>query len=223
MREQDNPACRDQFQAAYNLLGRIGDRPAQAAAAFSLGNAYLGVPGLRDLDQAHHWHQRSLDLTPEQDRIGRAATRNSLGAVAYERFHEARAAGAPTAQLAAHLVQAYASHKHALILLPIDQHEIRAIAHNQLGNIYSEVGDVPQALGHYLQSVRHEEARGYTYGAGRARSNIALLLRANGRPGDALHYARAALANFQQVGTGAAEAAAQAQALIQDVEREVAP
>ena len=36
--------------------------PAQATAAGQLGNAYLLVPGLRDLDQAQHWHQRSLDL-----------------------------------------------------------------------------------------------------------------------------------------------------------------
>ena len=42
------------------------------------------------------------------------------------------------------------------------------------------------------------EARGDTYGAGQTRYNIALLLSDAGRPGDALHYARAALTNYRQ-------------------------
>lgn len=80
-----------------------------------------------------------------------------------------------------------------------------------------------RALGHYQQSVHHTEARGDTYGAGTIRRNIALLLRDDGRAGDALHYARAALTNFEEIGPGAASAAARAEALIQELEREAAP
>jgi hypothetical protein len=53
----------------------------------------------------------------------------------------------------------------------------------------------------------------------RPRFDIALLLAKNDRAGDALHYARAALANFQQVGPGASAMASQATKLIQHLER----
>jgi tetratricopeptide (TPR) repeat protein len=221
--DQGDPACRDHFQAAYHLAGRIGDTPTQAVAASGLGTVYRFVPGLRDLDQAHHWHQHDLDLKPERDRIGRAASHISLASVAFERFREARAVGAPADHLAAHLEQARAGYQQALDLLPDDHHQYRAVAHDQLGTISSAIGDVPCALGHYQQSIRYSEARGDTYVAGGIRFHIALLLGENGRAGDALHYARTALTNFQQVGPGAAAMAGQAEALIQELEREAAP
>jgi tetratricopeptide (TPR) repeat protein len=219
LREQDDPACRGHFQAAYDLAGRVGHIPGQAAAASGLGNAYLVVPGLYDLGRAEHWHQQRLDLTPEQDRIGRAASHNSLAAVAYKRLFEARAAGATTEQLVAYLEQARAGHQQALDLLPADHHEHRAVAHNQLGLIYQQVGEVTRALGHYQQAIRHKEARGDIHGAGTTRFNVARLLGRYGGVGDALLYARAALANFEQVGPGAAAMAGEAEALIQDLER----
>ena len=219
LRDQNDPACREHLQATYDLAERIGDPTFQAAAASTLGNAYLRVPGLRDLDQAQRWHQRDLDLTPEQDHINLAATHNSLAAVAFERFRDAQAAGASTRQLRALLEQARAGHQHALDLLPEDHHNYRAAVHRQLGNIHSANAEVPRAVGHYQQSIRHAETRGDTYGAGATRCNIALLLAENGRADEALHYARAALANFQQVGPGAAAVAGQAEALIKELER----
>ena len=222
LREQGHPACRDHLRAAYDLAERIDDAPGQAKIASELGNAYLSVPAVRDLRQAQHWHQRSLDLEPEQNSIGRAASHGSLATVAYNRFRDARAAGAPAEELVGYLEQARAGHQQALNLLPDDHHHYRAVAHSQLGVIYRQVGDVPRALDHYQQSIRHREARGDIYGAGTSRFNIALLLADNGRPGDALHYARAALANFQHVGHGASAMAAEAEGLIQDLERAAA-
>ncbi|MCA1694445.1 MAG: hypothetical protein LC749_06815, partial [Actinobacteria bacterium] len=74
---------------------------------------------------------------------------------------------------------------------------------------------------HYQQSIQHEEARGNTYGAGHTRYNIAQLLNQAGRPGDALHYARAALNNYRDVGPGATTDAQQAQTLIYDLEQDI--
>ena len=45
---------------------------AEAQRALNLGNAYLSVPELRDLDQAEHWYRRSLSIRPADDRLGRA-------------------------------------------------------------------------------------------------------------------------------------------------------
>ena len=198
--EQGGPACLGHYRTAHDLCEQIGDTALQAIQASHLGNAYLAVPRLRNVDQAQHWHQRDLDLKPEHDRIGRAAAHSSLANVARQRFLDARAAGAPADVLLIHVRAALAGQWKALDLLPADHHDYRATAHGQLGNTYSETGDVPRALHHFQQAIHHMQARGNTYDAGRARRNIALLLAQSGRLGDALHYADAALANFHEVG-----------------------
>jgi tetratricopeptide (TPR) repeat protein len=216
---QDDSGCLPHYQEALALAQRIGDRPAEAQYAGSLGNAYLLVPGLRDLDQAGHWYQHSLDLRPDDDQIGRASCHGQLGALALERFDGALAAGEAEAVLLEHLNAALGHYRQALDLFPAGDHQHRAVGEHQLGLIYRRAGDSGQALRHYQQALQHHEARGDIYGAGQTRSNIAVLLDEAGRTGDALHYAHAALASFQQAGPGAAGAADQARQLIADLEQ----
>ena len=103
LREQDDPGCVQPYQEAMELFQRIGDRRAEATAAFNLGHAYKDIPALRDLDQAEHWYQRDLELLDEHDTLGRARGTGQLGNVAHERFNDARAAGAPDEQLLRYL------------------------------------------------------------------------------------------------------------------------
>ena len=53
-----------------------------------------------------------------------------------------------------------------------------------------------------------------------ARYNIALLLQDANRPGDALHYARAALHDYEKVGPGAAQMAAMTRTAITRLEHD---
>ena len=183
--------------------------------ALSLGNAYMNVPGLRDLDQAERWYQHSLDLRaeaqpgrPGQDPAGHWESSPMSGS-----WRPAPPSAAEPVLLG-HLNAALAGYQQALDLFPADDAENLAGIHNQLGNIYDAAGDTRQALHHYQQSIEYQEARGDIYGAGLTRYNIALLLRDAGRPGDALHYARAALHDFERTGPGAAQEAADARELI---------
>ena len=219
LRQQGDPGCLEHYRTAYRLDGRIGDTSAQAIDASDLGTAYLRVPGVRDLGQAQYWHERNLELKSDQDPIGQAAAHISLGIVAYERFRDAQTAEAPEKVLLEHLNTALTAIQQALELLPPDQHEYRSGAHNQLGVVYDEAGQVAQALHHYQQAIHHHEARGDAYGAGQTRYNIALLLQGAGRVGDALLYARAALTNFREIGPGAASDVDDAEALIERLER----
>ena len=219
LQRQEDPGCLPHLHEALTLAQRIQDTAGESMLAGSLGNAYLQVPGLRDLDQAQRWHQRSLDLKAEHDRVGRARCLGSLATVARLRFGEARDAGQPEAVLLDHLNAALDGYQQALDLFPADDAENLAVTHHQMGNIYSLAGETRAALHHYQQSIRHEEDRGNIYGAGQTRYGIALVLQADGRPGDALLYARAALHDFQRTGPGAAHDAADAQALITELER----
>jgi tetratricopeptide (TPR) repeat protein len=221
--DQANPGCLDHYHEAFDLCQRIDARTEAAAVALSIGNVYMDVPGMRDLDRAEQWYRRSLDLTPQHDRLGQAGSHGQLAAVASERFDDARAAGAPEQTLLEHLNTALSGYRTALDLTPPDHHEYQAVGHNALGRIYHRVRDTANALRHYQQSLKHEEMRGNFYGAGRKRYNIAVLLAENGRTTDALDYAHAALANFQAVGPGAAAETGIARSLITDLQQATTP
>jgi tetratricopeptide (TPR) repeat protein len=216
---QADPGCLPYYQDALGLFERAGASNEQANMAISLGNAYLDLPGLRDLNQAEEWFQRSLSLRPGSDQLGRARGLGSLGGVALERFEDAQAAGEAAPVLLQHLNTALGYYQQALSLTPAGDHQSRASRENQLGLIYHSGGDTVQALRHYQQSLQHKQARGDVYGAGQTRYNIAVLLAGDDRVSDALLYARAALDNFQQAGPGAAEDVGHAQRLIASLEQ----
>ena len=98
-----SPIVSQAYEEAVALYQRIGDRPAEAVAAFNLGHAYMNIPALRDLAQAERWYRRSLELRDERDRLGRGKCMSQLGLVAYERFKDARTARRPEAELLRHL------------------------------------------------------------------------------------------------------------------------
>ena len=216
---QADPGCLPYLREALGLLERIGGRIEEANLAIGLGNAYLGVPGLRDLDQAEHWFQHSLRMRPGSDQLGQARSLAQLGAVALQRFDDARAASEAQSVLLQHLNAALHGYRQALDLIPADDHQTRAALENQLGTIYACGGDTGQALRHYQQAIQHHEAFGDNYGAGQARYNIALLLDGDGRISDALHYACAALHNYEQGRPGATSGADRARRLIADLEQ----
>jgi tetratricopeptide (TPR) repeat protein len=219
LRAQADPGCLPYFQEALGLFERIGGRQEEANLAHGLGSAYLTVPGLRDLGQAEYWYQRSLTLRPHSDQHGQATNLTQLGSVALERFEGALAAGEAQPVLREHLSAALGYYLQALALTPGGDHQARTTIESQLGTIYSRAGDTGQALRHYQQSLQHTEVRGDTHTAGVTRYNIAVVLAAAGRAGDALLYARAALGDFQQAGPGAADYAAAAERLIADLEQ----
>jgi tetratricopeptide (TPR) repeat protein len=216
---QSRSQCLSHFQEALTLDQKIGDLTAESSDAVDLGNAYMDIPAIRDLEKAEHWFQHSLSLKLESDSYGRAYALGSLGGVALARFDDARAAGEAETVLLKHLNDGIIYYRQSLELTPDDDHLTRGAAENQLGNAYSRAGYASRALHHYQRSIRHKEARGDIYGAGQTRYNIAgLLARANRN--DALLYARAALGNFRAVGAGAAAVAHMAERLIAELESE---
>ncbi|MGH8898122.1 MAG: tetratricopeptide repeat protein [Egibacteraceae bacterium] len=203
LRKQQQPGCVLHFEEAILLLRRIGARHDEAVVALSLGHAYKDIPGLRDLDQAEHWYRTSLELFDENDELGRGRCVAQVGGVALERFEEVRSAGAAGEELLGYLNRAIAAYRQALDLFPQDAVNELVVAHNQLGTIYAEAGDLDTALIHYRQAIHYEERGGDRYDAGQTRFNVAIALFCAGRLSDALLYAQAAFRDFKQVGAGA--------------------
>ena len=196
-REQGRAECVDAYRESLDLSERIGDRAGAASVAINLGHGYKDLPALRDLDQAEQWYRRSLELRDEHDLQGRGGCLGALGNVVVERFREAHAADRPEDELLRHLKDAVRFYHQALDLLPEDDVDGLATAHNALGATYGVVGDLDRALPHYNVAIQYQEKQGNLYRAGQTRYNVALALVGAGRFADARDYALAALRNFE--------------------------
>ena len=204
LREQLDTGCVTHYEHAADLLRAIGDRPGEGMVAFNLGNAYLDTPSLQDFDEAERWYRRALDLTEDHDRLRRARRTGQLGGVAYRRFLDAGATGQPEPVRLAHLNAAADAYQEALDLLPADAMPDLATVHHQLGILCYHAGEDDRALTHFQQAIRLREAAGNRYRAGQTRQAVAVVLAGAGRTGDALLYARSALADFAPYGAGVA-------------------
>jgi hypothetical protein len=221
LRDQGDPGCVQPYTEAMELYQLIGYRHGQATVASDLGHAYKDIPGLRDLDQAERWYQHYLELVEEHDTLRRARSIIQLGNIAYERFDDAQAAGAPE-ELLGYLNDAAGAYYRALELIPDDAADDLAVAHGALGNVYASAGQADQALAHYVKSIQYDERQDNRYRAGGARFNAANVLAGVGRRHDALLYARAALRDLEAVGPGAAALAGHVRQFITELGQEPA-
>jgi tetratricopeptide (TPR) repeat protein len=219
-REVGRAECVKSYEEALKLAEHIGNNTLAHSCAFNLGTAYKDLPGLRDLDKAEEQYQRSLELHEEQDRLGRAQCLDQLGCVALLRFDEAREAKEPKDVLLGHLNQALGRYMEGLRMLPKNAVGDLAVAHNQLGAIYTHAGQMDRAIYHCSQAIQLYESMGNLYAAGQTRRNVAIGLMQSGSFQDALSYARAALRNFETYGDRAAEEIQKAKNLIARIKAE---
>jgi tetratricopeptide (TPR) repeat protein len=220
-RELGKSECVDSYKEAIELAERIGDKPEETICAYNLGNAYLTISTIRNLEPAEQWYRRSLELRDERDKLGQAQCLGQLGYVADERFKEARDVKKPEKELKSHINDALQYYNKALEMIPLNAVNDLAVTHNQLGAIYYDAGDLDRALSHYRDSIRYKEVAGNLYGAALTRYNVALALIRSGRFADALDYANAALHNYETYGEDAAENIQETQELIAHIEQKM--
>jgi tetratricopeptide (TPR) repeat protein len=199
-RELGRADCVSAHEEALKLFERIGDRGGAAASAVCLGHAYLFHADLRDLDRAQRWYERAVELYGAEDRLRRGRCAGHLGVVARERSEDARRAGGSLEESLAPLREAARRNHQALELLPPDSVVDRALAHNQLGAIYSSTGDLVRSLEHFRKSIELKDAYGDRHAGAVARFNVAFTLLNAGRREDAMAYAMAALLRFESFG-----------------------
>jgi hypothetical protein len=203
--EMGQADCVAAYEEALELAERIGNRADAAISSFSLGQAFLRLPVLDDLDQAEHWHQKSLNLRLESDTLGRGTNLAELGNIALTRFQQALAADLPEEEWLAHLDRAAQLYQDALDCLPPDAASELAVIHHQLGMVYQGQLDIDRSLFHSRQAIQEHERAGNPYAAAQSRLNTATTLLIADRREDALEYAMAALRGFESYGERAAE------------------
>jgi hypothetical protein len=213
-RERGEASCIESYQESLRFSDQIGEYVGAAICAFNLGNAYINIAAIRDLDQAEAWYQGSLALLAEGDRLGRGKCTNNLGAVALERFEEALKKDDDQAVLLLHWETALNYYQQALQLLPSNAVNDLAVTNNQLGMIYDWAGDLERMRFHYDESIRLNEQVGNLYAVALTRENLALSYYNDGQYEPARRYAELALQNFARYGAGAAQEVAKVQGLL---------
>ncbi len=223
--EQGSPDCVAAYEETIQHLQRIQDTAGEAVAYYNLGHVYLTIPAMRNLDAAEDAYQRSIALREPNDALTRSECINQIGMVHHERFNESRQRGEPAETVLKHAQAAEQHYHQALALCPLTALTDLGTIHNQLGNLYDEVGQTERAREHYEKAAQCFEQTGNRYHAGAVRYNMAdMYLQAAGREGtpsrqrDLLHraqaYTQAALRDFQHYQGRAADKEARAQGLL---------
>lgn len=231
LREQGSPDCVARYQETIEYMQRIGDTAAEAIAHYNLGRAYDEVPAIRDLDAAEAAYRRALSLYAPEDKLYQSGAIKQIGMVHHERFREARGRGELDAVVLRHAQAAEQHYQQALALCPPSAVADLGPMHNELGNLYREVGQTEPAREHYERAAQYFEQSNNRHHAGVVRYNLALMYRdAAGRAATparrdllqrGLAYARASLRDFQHYQGRAAADEADAQRLIDAIEGEL--
>lgn len=212
--------CVTSYGEALRISEIIVDRIEAAICSLNLGNAFKNLISMRDLDRAEQWYRRCLELTDERDSLGRARCIGQLGAIAYERFKEARKAEQPEPdKLRQDLSTALGQYLQALNLLPANAVNDMRVAHTQLGNIYGEIGDTDNARSHWRDAIRYAEDGNDSYAVGRICYNVARSFAEDGRFVDAREYTLAALRNLEPFGSGAGAETRETVQLLSEIEQ----
>ena len=168
LREQGSPDCVAAYEEAIRYCQRIGDTASEAITHYNLGHAYKDLPAIRDLDAAEAAYRRSLALHDPNDALGRSRCIKQIGMVHHARFDEARQRGEPAAVVLQHAQAAEQHYHQALALCPPSAIADLGPMHNQLGNLYAEVGQIEPAREHYERAAQICEQTGNRYGAGQS-------------------------------------------------------
>ena len=220
-RKLGNPDCVASYENCLTLTEKVGERVGTASILLNLGTAYKNIPIIRDLEKSESCYKRSLDLTDESDSLGIGHCLNQLGIIAWEYFKEAQEAKKPKKEQRSYLDSALKLCNQALEIVPSYSVDSMAIIHNQLGIIYYDAGDLPNAVNNYHESIRYSEMQGNLYMAASIRKNTAVALSAAGQFDDALDYANAALRNFGTYGERAMKEIQQTRELIAEIEHDI--
>lgn len=186
-----------------------------ARCSINLGNAYVMMADIRDLDQAEYWFRCSLNLTPESDGFMRGQCLGSLGHIALERFKDTQKAGSLEYE---HLKAAREFYQQALDALPPNAANELATTYKALGEVYEYAGWFGEAQRYIQEAICYRDALGDFYWASQYRRSMAFALWNAGRLSDALEYARSAREKLEVCGSATAEEIQWAQDLITDLE-----
>jgi tetratricopeptide (TPR) repeat protein len=221
LQQRNRPDCLEPFREALAICQRARLRRDEAVVTQALGTALRQTASQTSLEEARRRQEEALALIADTDPVGRANALSELGQLTLIQMVAAQLRGVPPAALVGLLNEAGGKFAEALALIPPEAAPARRAVVQRIGQVYAAAGELDLARRHFEDAIRLSEASGDRYHAGGSRLNLAIVLGQDNRIGDALLYARAALADFEATGA-ADELAATARELITSLERRLA-
>jgi tetratricopeptide (TPR) repeat protein len=240
-REQGERDCVEFFEESISVFRRL-KRPTREAIVYqNLGQAYLGLPAIRNLDQAETSFQRSLQLFQREDSIGRADSLRLLGQVANERALEALDKASRTSEqdqshqlmqeTVLKLNESISYYEQSLTILPpfatdrlVETYQRLALVMSQ-GRVIDRTIPHEAIISHSREAIRLAEAVNDFHRAAQSRLQIASTLMSVGKPEylqEALLYANLGLEYLDSLGTSAKDDARHARELVEEIQRCIA-
>lgn len=213
--EKADAECVQSYKEAIEKSETYSFGREAASWTMNLGNAYMGLAEIHDLNQAEYWFRRGLDQTPESDGLARGYCLGSLGNVEHERFWDTLNAGSPEVK---HLEAAWKFYQQALKVIPSNAADELAETHNALAAIYDYFMMFDEALRHYQLAISNKDEVDDIYGAAQIRRNAAFSLQNANRLSDALYYALSALEKFKACGSAWDKEVQETQNLVAELE-----
>lgn len=210
----------DLLSETFDLLLELGNEGGAADCAFSIGQAYMLIGELYDLDKAELWLRKAIELGDARDSQRHAMRLHELGNVWYARFVRLRDSGETRIEILEDMAGKAARFAYeALELLPeAPTHQLMLI-HHLLGNIWDDTGNIDRALKHYRQAILIGDTRGEWYDGALLCREVARCFFKADRLQDALEYANESLRKLQKVGPGARNAMITSQQLIDAIKK----
>lgn len=207
--------CIQSYKAAIEICEKYGFMSIASAYSMNLGNAYIDIDKIYDLDEAERWFMRGLDLTPEQDGLERGRCLGSLGSTTLRRFEDTRKDGKPDLK---YLEAAQEFYQKALKAFPQNAINELSTTYNWLGNVYRYAGMTDEAMKHYQEAIYLGDSLSDIYWAAQYRLNAAYTLMDADRLSDALEYARSAQERFEACGAAGVNKVKETRDLISRIE-----
>jgi tetratricopeptide (TPR) repeat protein len=219
LRQRNDPSCIPLYEDAIKLVRQLGEKESEALYLFQLGHAYFFVSQILDLDKAETCYRHSLKLRRAGDSYGQAQCLGQLGMVAARRVSQVltrvpRDGG----RLRELLTLATECYSQALSLMPDDYLPDLASLRRGLADVYYYRGDFEESIRQCEKAIEFYEVYGSVFNAANARHQISNVLAMQGRFGQALEYARAALRNYQHCGEGESKEVKELEAMIHKLE-----
>ena len=218
-REMRNSDCVQDYVEAIKWADKINDTEIIAKCYLNLGNSYIYLEDIQNLELSEDYFRKSLDLKDMRDIVGKGICYCNLGYVANKRYQLGKDSGKTEKDIKADFDAALENYNKALEYLPDYAYDRKGDVYDHMVILYSYDKDYKNAQEYYQRAVECYEKAHNVFKAGNTRLHMALALEQAGSFEDALKYADAALSDYNKLGDGASSNAKSAQDLIQGLKK----
>jgi tetratricopeptide (TPR) repeat protein len=203
-RTMGSPKAIEAYQEAFQLAMATDQKRLASEYARQIAEAYVGIPVVRNYDQANEWVKKSLGLLNKRQQVERSLALATRGKINSEKFVQSVSENQPAEEKVKLLNAALESYFFALDTAPENADSERGNLHESIGYLYLQSdAQLEIAIEQYEMAIRCYEKTANTFQASKTRFNLAIALFLLNQRALSQDYALAALKGFDALGLDA--------------------